>query len=253
MDLQKDIVLEDGDARFFFRYLEWDTRFFNRDSFILDAGMSRLKPSEKIRDLIAGRLQNSFVTVKIDSGIERDMLDFFQIADFKYIDTEIVLRFNNILRDRMVCQEGIELIEVRENENLPYEKLGSVYSLTRFHSDVHIPRQKADLLWINYIMNYKPSAYCHMFVAKYGGDVAGALLANETEDRKTVNLFFVSVIEHYRGKKIGSSLLDYVVRHFRGREILTGTQVKNIRALNFYISNGFTIIDATKTVMHRWS
>lgn len=79
------------------------------------------------------------------------------------------------------------------------------------------------------------------------------MLVNESRETNRVSLFFVSVLEKYRGKKVGSKLIRYVAKYFEDYELMKGTQARNIKAINFYMRNGFSIVDNTKIVMHRWN
>lgn len=252
MSCSQDIRLEAEGAVYHFKFLRWDTDFFGRDCYILDTERSVLKPSGKIKDYINKDLKGSFITAKITASSERGLFDFLQTAGFRYIETEIALKYDTGFRNRAGAVSDAEILKLEKNETLPYEELGSVFGLTRFHGDVNIPEEKADLLWISYIKNYKPSPTAHMFIARYRGETAGSILVNQSEDRKKANLFFVSVIERFRGKKIGSHLIRYVVGQFGGVELTTGTQAGNTDALNFYIKNGFSIIEKTNAVFHRW-
>ena len=252
-NLSKDIKLEADGCIFYFKYLDWDSNYFKIKSYVLDVDKSILKPSTEIMNLLNSEMQDSFITLKIDSKYNRELLNFLQTAGFRYIDTEVTLKYNKKNYKEIIKNSSIEIKKLCKNKGLPYKELGSVYSLTRFHWDKNISKQKADLLWINYIKNYKPSPLNHIFIARYNSEVAGSILVNESSDKKRANLFFVSVVKRFSGNKIGSQLIQYVVSYFNNPEIITETQVKNIKALNFYIKNGFSLIEETKTIMHRWS
>lgn len=253
MSYSKDIEIKAGDACYYFRYLEWDTAFFGKESYMLDPERSTLTVSAAIKGMMEETFKNSFITVKIASEYSRELLDFLQSSGFRYIDTEVTLRYSKVLQDKASTDGNIKIIKLEENKELPYQELGSVFSLTRFHYDVHIRSDKADLLWIQYISNYRPSPARHMFVAKFSDKTAGTILVNENKENKTAVLFFVSVLEKFRDKKVGSELIKHIVRYFDGYELTTETQIRNIKAINFYIKNDFSVLAATKTVLHRWN
>ncbi len=253
MNYSKDIEIKAGNAAYYFRFLKWDTDFFGKRSYILEPEKSSLIVLPPIKEMIETTFQDCFVTLKTESTCSKELLDFFQTLGFRYIDTEVTLRYSKALQDKASTDGNIKIIKLEENKDLPYQELGSVFSLTRFHYDVHIRSDKADLLWIQYIKNYKPSPASHMFVAKLNGETVGIILVDENKENKTVVLFFVSVLEKFRDKKVGSALIKHVVRYFDGYELTTGTQIRNIKAINFYIRNGFSVLAATKTVLHRWN
>ena len=149
------------------------------------------------------------------------------------------------------ADERIRCEEKFINNDLPYEELGSVFELTRFHTEPHIADSKADTLWVNYLKTYKPTPNNRIFVAYYDNEPCCVILSN-TEDNRTV-VFFVSVLNRFQNKKIGSAIMQYSLEKLEANNIYTETQVKNPNALNFYIKNGFCFVSKTMTVLHRWN
>lgn len=252
MDCSKDIKIAKDGAVYYFKFLEWDTDFFGKDSYVLDTGRSVLLPSSGIKELVAEKLKGSFVSAKVETGLGREEIAFLQALGFTYIDTEITLRFDKGDTRPAIESEGLKIFEVKRSAGLPYEKLGGIFKYSRFHSDTHIPKEKADEVWIRYIKDYKPSKDKRIFAAEYKGEIAGSILVNHDEGKKIANLFFVGVLEKFRGRKIGTSLIRHLSDKFGDAELTVGTQAANIGALNFYIRNGFSVIKETKIIMHRW-
>jgi ribosomal protein S18 acetylase RimI-like enzyme len=249
MDCSKDVRLDAEGALFYFSYLEWDSVFFARRCFCLNCDMSVLKPAAEIKKQLIERLGGSFISAKIDTSCDKCLLDFMQEAGFRYIGTEVVLKYCG--SPGRVSDITIE--KLMRNENLPYEALGASFSFTRFHSDPRISEGQADALWTAYIRNYKLSPSHHMLIARYKGEIAGAVLICEDMNHAVAYLYFVAVLEEYRGKGIGSALVRHAARMFATSDLMTGTQIKNVPAMNFYIKNGFSSVHATRTVLHRWS
>ena len=245
----KDIILQNRDDSYHFRYLEWDSNFFKRPCYMFDVDNSNIIKSDQIADHINSRLNGVFVTVKIDSSYDNNFVQTLQECGFRYIDTEVTLEFNEKPKT-LKYNNAIEIIKPDCNVDLPYEELGSVYSLTRFHTDPHISCDKADLIWVEYLKNYIIDDNHRMYVALIHSEVAGVVLVNI--EKKQVMLFYVSVMSPFQSSGVGTKLVQKVVSNYIGSTIRTGTQVKNVRALNFYIRNGFSKIYRTRTVMHRW-
>lgn len=251
MSFANDIILEDNETCFHFKYLDWDSVFFDKPSYLLDISKSRLMSSEVIKIDIKNKLKNSFITFKIATDIDYKIVSFLQECGFYYIDTEVTLEYvnNKSNKDKNIINQ-VQVIKETKNEYLPYKELGKSFSLTRFHTDLNIDNTKADILWINYLKNYKLSDTKHMFSVKVENELAGVILINLDNDVAT--LFFVAVIEKFRGMGIGTVLINKAIKHFKNYIIRTETQVKNIDALNFYIGNGLSKIQKTSTVLHRW-
>jgi len=244
-----DIILEAGNALFFFRFLEWDSNFFGRPCYMLDNANSNLIASDKIIELFKQNFRDSFVSAKINTLVDYSIVQILQECGFRYIDTEVILKSVGAL---FYIQENNDIKVVKQycNAKLPHEELGSAFSFSRFHTDVNITESKADSLWVNYLKNYQPDDNHHMFVAFFRDEPAGIILANQNV--KQVVLFFVAVLSDFQNKGVGSNLIQKVVQNFKGFSITTGTQIKNTKALNFYIRNGFSTITLTKTILHMW-
>jgi len=251
MKYSNDIILKDQESLFCFEYLKWDSRFFNKKSYILNARKSILIPSEKIRSLIDDKFSDSFVTVKLNTQVDFAVVNLLQQCGFDYIDSELTLELiddkSSIDRGR---NDGVLIEKSTSNADIPYSSLGTAFRFTRFHTDLHIANDKADKLWINYLKNYILSDSRHMFIAKIESQVAGVALVNV--DNAVATLFFISVVDRYRGRGVGSALLNHIIDCFDQYTIRTETQVKNLGALNFYIANGLSKIFMSSTVMHRW-
>ena len=245
----KDIILRDGSDSHHFRYLEWDSNFFNRPCYMFDVEKSNITNSDTIADQIQTRLNGAFVTVKINSSYDYNFVQNLQKCGFRYIDTEVTLEFKEKPK-ALQYKDATEIIKPDYKVDLPYEELGSVYSLTRFHTDPHISCDKADLIWVNYLKNYVIDDYHRMYLALVHGEVAGVVLVNIENEQ--VMLFYVSVLSSFQNSGVGTKLVQKVVSNYKDSTIRTGTQVKNVPALNFYIRNGFSKIHRTRTVMHRW-
>lgn len=255
MSFLKDVKLCAGGAVLYFKHLEWDTEFFGRNSFILNAEKSRIKPCGEIIRLFNKSFKDCFVTIKLDSSYGREALYFMQKLGFKYIGTEVVLKYCGITAKggkKIKPVNQIKIRELKENKDLPYEEIGSSFDKTRFHSDANIAVEKAHNLWINYIKNYKITPLQRMFVAEAGRKVAGAILASEDRGKKKATLFFVAVLNDFRNMGVGSRLIKYAAGKYSGIELFTETQINNKAALNFYIRNGFSEVKNVKTILHRW-
>lgn len=233
----------------YLKHLAWDSDFFGVDSYLLDVSKSRFLPGKDAKAMIEERFQNCFLSVKLDTRVDYAMTYFLQECGFYYVDTEVELKLAQ-KKESQPLAVNLRIEELKVNEGLPYQKLGSAFNLTRFHTDLNIPNEKADELWIRYIQNYKLSVERRLFAAFYGEEVCGVILSNIHNGRAV--LFFVSVLDGFRGKNIGSSMIRYSTEMLGGFDIYTETQVKNIKALNFYIKNGFSEIAKTLTVLHRW-
>lgn len=231
----------------YMKYLEWDTKFFGKDSYNLDVKKSNFKVSKNMIESLKNNFLNSFITVKLDTNYDYAYSDFLQKCDFRYIDTEVELVYKNQID--IDLNDEINIVKLNKNINLPYKELGSSFSLTRFHTDLNISNKKADKLWIEYLKNFKPNNEKILYIAKIKNEIVGVVLVNIAEN--IVNIFYIAVLEKFRSFGVGKVMIQEIIKKYKNFIIKTETQVKNINALNFYIKNGF-MIENTKSVFHRW-
>ena len=204
------------------KYLDWDSKFFGIDSYFF----------EDESDLL--NLKKGFITAKIDIN-NQNLINKLLNKGFYFVNVEVVLEYKGDLVEKKI--ENV--IEIKENKNLDYEKLGSVFKCTRFHLDNHT-KNKADLLWIEYLKNFKIDNKNRMFVIKLNNKIEGVFLVKEN------NLFFVSILKKNIG--LGSKLIEFLKSKYN--YLITETQLNN-EAINFYIKNGFKIKES-KIILHRW-
>ena len=249
----KDVLIEDAGTKYYFSYLDWDSNFFNRPSYSFNTDLSQFcKSSNIIEGRIRSQFRDCFVTAKIDTSLNYEVVKKLQTAGFYYIETEIKLKYqkSQSCQKAKRSKQNIEVYKLSKNRNLPYAEIGNTFQNTRFHTDLNIPKEKADDLWVRYIKNYIPDDNHFMYVAKVDNEVVGVILANK--DQNQISLFYVAVKSKYQRMGIGTQLIHYVVSQFNGYEIVTGTQAKNIQAINYYIKNGFSKIISTKIILHFW-
>jgi ribosomal protein S18 acetylase RimI-like enzyme len=247
----KDIVIEAGSGRLHFKWLEWDTAFFGRPSCILDWERSHWRASPDWEQALRESLRGTFATVRVDSAADPALLLMLQSCGFYYVDTSVTLRYDDQAAAAPLPDDAcVKVQELRENQGLPYEELGSVFTMTRFHFDPQVGQERAAKLWIEYIRNFRPGGANRLFAAFCEGRTAGVMTM--VGRGEALVLSFVSVLAAQRGRQVGARLLREIIARRGGKELLTETQVRNVGAINFYLKNGFRQVQTTRTVLHRW-
>jgi len=246
----QDIVVKDGAGRLHFKWLEWDTDFFGRPSYILDLERSALVASPELERALRESLEGAFAAARFDNATAPEVLMLFQGSGFYCVDTELTLGYEATAAPVGPPDPSVQVEEVRKNEGLPYDHLGKVFSLTRFHYDPHIGKERADRLWVEYIRSFRPSPQARLYVARCGGEAAGCVTVLTRGPSRVLS--FVAVLDGFRGRKVGAALLRAASADLGGAGFLTETQARNITAINFYIRNGFRRMEKTSVVMHSW-
>jgi len=247
-DLFSKYMLENREF-IYLKYLEWDTDFFKRPSFSLVIDKSNFYPNDDLIQVLLNDFKDSFISVKIDTQIDFKYVNFLQESGFSYIDTEVQLKYRE-KEENIHTNEDVKIEKLDVNKNIPHDRLGRSFNLTRFHTDLNISNDMANKLWVEYLKNFIPSHNKYLYVAKINNEVTATALVNIIGDR--AYLFFIAVLEECRSFGIGKQLISNIIADFKGCKIETGTQVKNTKALNFYLKNGF-FIKGSSTILHRWN
>ena len=172
--------------------MSWDSEFFDCSAYSLDTALTKLENPIQDSNILSKELKRSFITVKLPTNVSSLYLANLFVYGFNYIDTEVILRFDN--RKVMLETTPFEIKELIVNKDIPYHELGSMFTSSRFHNDVNISSIKANILWIEYLKNFKPSKERKMFVAYDNASIIGVILVNIT-DQRCATLFYVSILK----------------------------------------------------------
>jgi ribosomal protein S18 acetylase RimI-like enzyme len=80
----------------------------------------------------------------------------------------------------------------------------------------------------------------------------GYILFKVTNNICTIEL--IAVKSEYQNMKLGTKLLSFLNTHAiknKISKIVVGTQISNLKAINFYIKNGFYVSETTD-IYHWW-
>ena len=241
-------------------WLDWDFRFFGLPCYRLRADRcfipDRPLDAEGLRQ--AGENFPHFaVWAKIPPHSPAALLAAFQILGGEFIETELTF-----IHDRRKAvpeiPDGLRIYKAEDVINLPgFQDLGRAFSLTRFHMDPLIGKERADMLWVEYLKNYELSQDRHAFVAEAEGRVVGAVLASVFRSgSKAANVLdIVAVAPSHAGRGIGHALMQSTLAWSlsTGRPCTVATQHRNTDAIAFYQKNGFCRLKSATPVFHLWA
>lgn len=256
----KELFIKDKGNVIKFKFLKWDTAFFGVKSFLLDLKGTRINKIRKGFSRAALKaIPRSFITAKVPLSYPQKFINFLFDIGFRYIDTELILGYvgKRDFPDYSSTVLSIKGITLYKAKKIPKDAflLGREFSFTRFHLDPNIPGRKAELLWENFIRNFKLSNMQSLYCAEFKNETIGAIFVKRylQQDKRISNLFLVSVKNKYRNKNIGSRLIQYALKHLVGpsEKIIVETQARNLGAVNFYIKNGFLRLYEARLILHR--
>lgn len=261
MNNERYVVSWGKEGRLVFNYLKWDSAFFNIPAYQLDTEASNpielASCYDEIREKMGESLPPGFITAKIPHNWDISATSLFQDCDFKFILTEIVLKFTKSENITPV-KNDIKIEVITSKNHADFSNLGKYLILSRFHQDRLIEKGKADLLWRNFLKNFKISENENAVIAAKKTDkVVGCVIIKfeNINKKRYANFFIVSVDEAFHGMGIGTRLMEYCIAYCKNKSdvIIVETQFNNIPALNFYLKNGFTTIHQTRAIFHRWA
>jgi GNAT superfamily N-acetyltransferase len=242
------------------KYLEWDSEFFDRPCYTLDTKSSSVPetmPKRSQLEKMANLLPPITVWAKLPPSSPQFLISALQALGAEYIETEITLRHDQKRRNL----DPIPGVKIYRSDSIKgrfdIECLGNGFSLTRFHMDPRIPKEKADELWISYIKNYQISEHRHAFLVESQDIIVGVHLVHETHlEGKRVNRFDLTVLrEDMRFKGLGSLLYQTAIDWCldTGYEAVLSTQHRNVSAIQFFQKNGFSFLESAHSVFHLWT
>lgn len=126
------------------------------------------------------------------------------------------------------------------------EIAGEVFNVTRYYHDPIIPKDKADIIYKEWVKNTLRGKFGDMILVWEEKKKVLGLIALD----KKGQIPLVGVSKNARGKGIGRELVESALNQFRDwgiKKILVETQMTNIPALSLYQSCGFKIVDSHLT------
>lgn len=168
------------------------------------------------------------------------------------IDTNVLLKkelISLILRD--TYEYDYSNIVVRKQYNWDIKDL-LTFNFSRFFVDKNLFNLGGKSIYTDWVRNSqnKPNKD-FIFYQEHKKPIGFVLFSKNTG---VITIELISVHEAYEGKKIGTTMLNYlfdIARQSKVSRIYVGTQISNKYALNFYIKNGF-LIDSTTDIYHWW-
>lgn len=241
------------------RYLEWDSQFFGLPCYELDWVASTYSQEAVNKQQLYKRTENLpkiAVWAKLTCTVPQSFVSVYKLIGAEYIETELNLRHDVKYRKKEQIPK-IEAYKTDCTDIAGFLELGKVFSQTRFHVDPMISLQKADELWQRYLKNYIPAQDRHVFIAKEKEYVIGTILVSikrwQGEIKNIIDI--VAINDKARSRGIGSYLIQKALSWCieSGRPTVVSTQHRNVKAINFYIKNGFNIFESPRTVFHWWT
>ncbi|CEN94068.1 MAG: GNAT family N-acetyltransferase [Paeniclostridium sordellii] len=241
------------------KYLDWDSKIFKKKIGLLSLHQGNLNDQilQKINKFcIDEKYECIFVKVKTQ---EYKNIHVLEKNGFNLMDNIITLKINlkeitinNVDSDyksRILLESDLpDIIEIIDN----------LYKFGRFFEDQNLDNNDVNKLYKEWITNEIKDEHIDVIGIEYKNKLVGFIsckynLSNLNHDKEGV-ISLVGINKSCQGLGIGKKIMNYVLYNFYNKgikNIYVGTQINNVNALNFYISNGFRIKSSTNS-FHKW-
>lgn len=227
--------------------LKWDSEIFNKKIGSMELCYGDLTDSIVTKIDEVAKVENYdclFTKVKTDSYSSMHILEKNR---YNLMDSIITLKKNiddNILIDSNKDYDFGVLSETNLEDVL--DIIDNLYKHGRFFQDPNLRNEDANILYKKWIENEIRSKSVDVIGVTYKDKLIGFISCiYRISDRELDGVIsLVGINKDYQGLGIGKKLINYALMNFNKKNIknvFVGTQIDNLGALNFYISNGFRV------------
>jgi dTDP-4-amino-4,6-dideoxy-D-galactose acyltransferase len=223
--------------------LKWDSAFFRKKIGALKAPSADL-PS--LKDTLKKAKKDGFeyLTCRLavqDTGLIRHLeSNGFYLTDIGVtLATDTRRYFSKGKQSQRTNQNAIQ---TATHQDVPALKkyITPLFSESRFYNDPFFSREEADRLYRAWIENSVGGEAADIVFHIPGAGFVSCRKAGKNSGR----IVLIGVKKGFRGKGYGTALMAEAMEWFRKERISTvtvRTQLKNTKALNFYLSSGFLV------------
>lgn len=225
----------------FFRKDDYLSEVLNKNVYILFNFLNKSEEIllESLNELCNQYLQEDlFIFVKVKTNLIRQ-INKIESLGFRLIDTNITFSKSSNLRYESVLDDDI-IIKFSESshKNFIGEIAYNNFKFSRFHLDPNIKKSQADNLkkcWVENFFSGQRGDY--MIIALRKNKPIGFLQL--IKEKKKIIIDLIAVSSGYRGKRIGSSMIEFACNKIQFDIITAGTQISNLPSINLYSKLGF--------------
>ncbi|UCH22034.1 MAG: hypothetical protein JSU83_01895, partial [Deltaproteobacteria bacterium] len=152
------IAYTDHPKHVYLKKSDWDTDQLGISCGLIDcsSGLGNADQEKlfmRIKDILKENSDVSFITIKL-SCIHTGVLNNLMNYPAKFIDTELIFRFNGMQKKRYVNCPKLNIVFSKTCDPNAFLPLAKDMTWSRFYLDNRIPRKKVRLLWKKSIYNH---------------------------------------------------------------------------------------------------
>lgn len=229
------------------KVLDWDTKYFGNK--IANLTIGELNPTSL--DSILEKAESSGVECiySLLSPNEKNKIEYVEQAGFHLVDIRMTYSFD-LKSYNGQPQRNVSVARDTDTEEL-VKIARNAFSVSRFLSDPNFRRDKAKMLYVEWLhKNLKSKS--PIFITKKEGHISGFLSTEKQGSMGKIGL--VATSEQYRGTGEGKQLVEKTLEYFYELECETCevvTQAENLAAMRLYEKCGFQI-SKVELWFHKW-
>lgn len=226
--------------------LDWDTNFFGIPS--CKVILNKEQTEKNFEMMISEIMDYQFVTINnVDNNPKNNYLLGNNTASF-FVDMNY--QFEKKSTSKQKIDESIQLFNNEEKILKELEDLASRnFEYSRFFNDPKLDSTKANQVYSQWVQNAANDLSKNIIYYSENGK-AGGFLVYSIENGVGI-LELISVDRNMRKKKVGTKLLNAFETFCQNNILRVGTQADNIRAIQFYIKNGYRLV-SRHSIYHLW-
>lgn len=234
------------------RYLQWDSDFFGLHVASLEGGHLQAKTSKVIFDYC--KKEKISCLYFLADGSDSQTLQYAYNAGFKFVDVrvEMELDLRNLQRTEAPSLEIKPVTKFSELSSM-HSFTRKAYTDSRFFKDLNFDRIKCEKLYEKWIYRDFDKGNILGFFPDEKEIVKGYITFT-MESLDVARIGLIAVENHYRGRGVGSQLLNKTIatsKKLNAKKLSVVTQATNTSALRLYEKAGFRINDV-KFWFHKW-
>lgn len=244
------------------KYLDWDSNIFNKKIGLFSICYGRLDKatSNKIMNTvdqfyIKENYECIFTKLSTDDYYTAHILEN---SGYNLMDSIITLKkkltLDSEIKDNINCD--IKLLDEADIDNVT-KIIDNLYSYGRFFVDEKLDKENVNELYKQWITNEIKNSDVDVIGINKNNKLIGFMSCkykvNDIKELEGV-INLVGIDKLYQGIGIGKELMNSVLNYLKNKNIgivNVGTQINNIAAINFYISNGFSVVGSVNS-LHKW-
>ncbi len=232
--------------------LQWDTDYFGIKSAKVSLnGIIDLKSQAEIKSFCD---DYNFITIANIGNLKENnyWLGSKTAAFLTDLNVQFIKTVDNNSISKQGCSDTVVINKLPYNQQI-VNIAHQTFKYSRFFNDPHLPSRQSKSIYLHWTKCAfgQPDKYFVIYQKK--DEVAGYILFSLLDGHAVIEL--IAIDKKYQGKKMGAALIDSLALYILNKglnKIKVGTQIDNIRATQFYISNGFRYLSCS-SIYHLWN